>query len=62
MRIAPDSELKGLADQICQYLADDVPMFGGYLNPLYCVMDKNLTGVTLRGDMQQSFRFATYKG
>ena len=60
MRVASDQDLKSLSVQINQILAQDVPAFGGFLRPLFCVMDKNLSGVVLRGDMQHCFRYATY--
>ena len=62
IRVTNDqAELKNLTDQLNQILGQDVPMFAASQAPLLCVSDKNLTGVVLRGDMQQCFRFATYK-
>ena len=62
MRTSNDkAELKSLADQISKILGQDVPMFGAYLQPLFSVMDNKLSGVILRTDQQQCFRYATYK-
>ncbi|NLT13941.1 MAG: hypothetical protein GXY05_06315, partial [Clostridiales bacterium] len=63
MRTSTDpEELKTLAKQAHEIIGQDVPMVGVYLTPIISVMDKGLTGVTVRGDMIQSFRNATYTG
>lgn len=63
MRTSTDpEELKTLAKQAHEIIGQDVPMVGIYLTPIISVMDKGLTGVTVRGDMIQSFRNATYTG
>lgn len=63
MRISTDpQELKSLAMQAHEIIGQDVPMVGVYLTPIISVMDNKLTGVTVRGDMIQSFRNATYTG
>ncbi len=63
MRVSIDpKELKELALQAHEIIGQDVPMVGIYLTPIISVMDKGLTGVTVRGDMIQSFRNATYTG
>lgn len=61
MRITTDSaKQKSLALQAHEIIGRDVPMVGLYLTPIHCVMDSGLSGVTVRGDMIQSFRYATY--
>jgi peptide/nickel transport system substrate-binding protein len=63
MRVSTNpEELKTLAKQAHEIIGQDVPMVGIYLTPIISVMDKGLTGVTVRGDMIQSFRNATYTG
>jgi peptide/nickel transport system substrate-binding protein len=63
MRVSTDpQELKELALQAHEIIGQDVPMVGIYLTPIISVMDKGLSGVTVRGDMIQSFRNATYPG
>ena len=57
-----DSKLKDLAKQISDIAAQDCAFIPVYLQTMYSVMDKNLTGVTLRGDMVQDFRHAVYTG
>ncbi len=63
MRVSTDpAELKALAMQAHEIIGQDVPMVGIYLTPIISVMDSKLTGVTVRGDLIQSFRNATYTG
>ena len=63
MRVTTDPDkLKELALQAHEIIGQDVPMVGIYLTPIFSVMDKGLTGVTVRGDLIQSFRNATYTG
>ena len=63
MRSTTDqSQLKPLADEMSKIIASELPMVGVYLDTLYCVMDKNLTGVTIRPDTMQAFRYAVYNG
>jgi peptide/nickel transport system substrate-binding protein len=62
MRVTNDQEeLKNSAIEMSKILGQDVPMFAAFQQPLFSVTDKNLSGVVLRGDMWQCFRFATYK-
>ena len=61
MRTSSDNaELKTLAGEISRILADEVPMVGIYLDPLYSILANGLSGVTIRPDTQQAFRYATY--
>jgi peptide/nickel transport system substrate-binding protein len=63
MRVTTDQqELKDLAAQANEIIGQDVPMLAVYMYPIISVMDKGLSGVTIRGDMMQSFRNATYNG
>ena len=56
------NELKKITDQINEIAARDVSDIPIYQLPIFSVMDKNLTGVLLRGDQLQSFRYAVYTG
>ena len=61
MRVSTDpAELKSLAMQAHEIIGQDVPMVGVFLTPIISIMDAKLTGVTVRGDLIQSFRYATY--
>jgi|GEM_PF-466628 len=63
MRITTDeAELRELAMQAHEIIGQDVPMVGVILTPIISVMDSGLSGVTVRGDLIQSFRYATYIG
>jgi len=55
-------EQKKLILEIKTLYGHEAPIAGVYLTPILCVMSKGLTGVTVRADMIQSFRFATYTG
>ena len=62
MRTTNDqAELKSCAVEMSTILGQDVPMFAAFQQPLFSVTDKKLSGVILRGDMWQCFRFATYQ-
>jgi len=62
-RITDDfAELKKLTDQINDIAARDIPDVPIYQQPIFSVMDKNLSGVLLRGDQLQNFRYAVYTG
>jgi len=56
-----DEQLRLIA-KINEILGYEVPQVAVFLTPILCVMDKNLTGVTVRADLIQSFRNATYTG
>lgn len=62
MRVTNDQEeLKKYAVEMSTILGQDVPMFAAFQQPLFSVMDKKLSGVVMRPDMWQCFRFATYQ-
>ena len=56
------NELLALTKQINDIAARDVPKIPVFLQGVYAVMDNKLFGATIRGDLQQNFRFATYSG
>ncbi len=61
MRNTTDAaELETLAKEATEIIAQDVPMVGVFMTPIESVMDSGLTGVTVRGDLVQSFRNASY--
>jgi len=61
MRVSNDQqELRTLGREINEILANDIPQFSVYNTRVICVMDGGLTGVTIRPDMQQNFRNASY--
>ena len=56
------NEQRALIAQINEILGYEAPEYGVYVTPINCVFDKNLSGVTVRADLIQSFRNATYTG
>jgi len=52
------AELTRVNHEIEDIIAQDVPKFGIFLQGNYAVMDKNLLGVFIRGDLLQDFRGA----
>ena len=56
------TELLALTKQINDIAAQDCPKIPVFLQGVYAVMDNKLFGVSIRGDLQQNFRYATYTG
>ena len=56
------TEQLALIAQINEIVGRDAPEYGVMVTPINCVMDKGLSGVTVRADLIQSFRHAVYNG
>ena len=56
------NEQKALIAQINEIVGYEAPEYGVFVTPINCVFDNKLSGVTVRADLIQSFRNATYTG
>jgi ABC-type transport system substrate-binding protein len=63
MRTTTDAaRLKALSTEINQIIGYEVPIVGVFFMPILSVMNKDLTGIEIKPNMQQNFRKAVYNG